>query len=118
MNRTIEKRPSKARAAPRRPRAPAQAEVVRWFDELSAQDGETAGGKGANLGELLRSGAPVPPGFVVTAAAFRQFLEAAELRQAILDRLAALNVEDGQALKEAADDLQQQIRRASLPEEL
>ena len=29
-----------------------------------------AGGKGANLGELIRAGAPVPPGFVVTTEAY------------------------------------------------
>src|SRR5213592_51919 len=102
MNRTLQKRPSKARGAASRPRVPEHEERIRWFDELSAQDVETAGGKGANLGELLRAGAPVPPGFVVTAAAFRQFLDSAELRQAVLDQLAALNVDDGEALKQAA----------------
>jgi pyruvate,water dikinase len=34
-----------------------------------------AGGKGANLGELVRAGFPVPPGFVVTTAAYAAMLE-------------------------------------------
>jgi phosphoenolpyruvate synthase/pyruvate phosphate dikinase len=29
-----------------------------------------AGGKGANLGELIRAGFQVPPGFVITTAAY------------------------------------------------
>ena len=29
-----------------------------------------AGGKGANLGVLIQAGLPVPPGFVITAAAY------------------------------------------------
>src|SRR3989442_8220696 len=33
-----------------------------------------AGGKGANLGELIRAGFPVPPGFVVTTAAYDRFV--------------------------------------------
>lgn len=33
------------------------------------------GGKAANLGELLAAGIEVPPGFVVTAAEYRAFLE-------------------------------------------
>ena len=33
-----------------------------------------AGGKGANLGELLRAGFNVPPGFVVTTTAYDLFL--------------------------------------------
>ena len=33
-----------------------------------------AGGKGASLGELMRAGAPVPPGFAVLSPAFDMFL--------------------------------------------
>lgn len=43
-----------------------------------------AGGKGANLGELLRGGFPVPPGFVVTTAAY-----GAMLKETGLDRTLA-----------------------------
>ena len=35
-------------------------------------DVAVAGGKGANLGELVRAGIDVPPGFVVTTAAYRR----------------------------------------------
>ncbi len=38
---------------------------------LSRHDLAAAGGKGANLGELLRAGYAVPPGFVVTTGAYR-----------------------------------------------
>lgn len=34
-----------------------------------------AGGKAANLGELLAAGLPVPPGFCITTAAYRRALE-------------------------------------------
>jgi phosphoenolpyruvate synthase/pyruvate phosphate dikinase len=34
-----------------------------------ADEARLVGGKGANLGRLLRLGYPVPPGFVVTTAA-------------------------------------------------
>ena len=37
-------------------------------------DLDAAGGKGAALGELLRQGFPVPPGFIVTTGAYRAFL--------------------------------------------
>ena len=48
--------------------------VVR-FAELGRGDIAVAGGKGANLGELTRAGLPVPPGFVLTTAAYRTFVE-------------------------------------------
>lgn len=48
--------------------------VVR-FAELGRGDVAVAGGKGANLGELTRAGLPVPPGVVLTTAAYRAFVD-------------------------------------------
>ncbi len=36
----------------------------------------TAGGKGANLGELARAGFPVPPGFLITTAGYDDYVAA------------------------------------------
>ncbi|WP_342372462.1 PEP/pyruvate-binding domain-containing protein [Propioniciclava soli] len=44
--------------------------VVLPLADVGREDIRLAGGKGANLGELLRAGFPVPDGFVVTTAAF------------------------------------------------
>ena len=46
---------------------------VRWFKEVDKEDIDIVGGKGANLGEMTKSGFPVPNGFVVTAQAYFQF---------------------------------------------
>jgi rifampicin phosphotransferase len=51
--------------------------LVRSLDELTAADLPDAGGKGANLGELLRAHFPVPDGFVITTAAYALAAEAA-----------------------------------------
>lgn len=51
--------------------------LLRPLASLRAADLPLAGGKGANLGELLGAGLPVPPGFVVTTAAYRAHAEAA-----------------------------------------
>lgn len=42
--------------------------------DFGRHDLDAAGGKGAALGELLRQGFPVPPGFIVTTGAYRAFL--------------------------------------------
>jgi rifampicin phosphotransferase len=60
--------------------------LVSWLHELG-KEGARAGGKGANLGELLRAGLPVPPGFVVTTDAYRLFVAANSLQPEI-ERLA------------------------------
>ncbi len=54
-----------------------------WFKDITKEDVGIAGGKGANLGELYRSGIPVPNGFIVTANAY---FEAVKLNGAI-DRI-------------------------------
>ncbi|MCH8025935.1 MAG: hypothetical protein IH866_03990 [Chloroflexi bacterium] len=44
--------------------------------ERAPEDAMISGGKGAGLARLVRSGVPVPPGFVLTAVAFLQYLRA------------------------------------------
>ncbi|MCX6463455.1 MAG: PEP/pyruvate-binding domain-containing protein, partial [Pseudonocardiales bacterium] len=46
---------------------------------IGAGDLAVAGGKGANLGELVRAGLSVPPGFVVTTAGYDAFVAAHDL---------------------------------------
>ena len=53
---------------------------IAWFEELSRDSIENAGGKGANLGEMTRAGLPVPPGFVVTTDAFLSTLDTCGIR--------------------------------------
>lgn len=46
--------------------------VIVWFNEITAADVDRVGGKGANLGECVRAGLPVPPGFCVSTTAYRE----------------------------------------------
>jgi pyruvate,water dikinase len=54
--------------------------TISWFADIGVTDASTVGGKGANLGELVRAGLPVPPGFVVTADAYLSSMETAGVR--------------------------------------
>lgn len=47
---------------------------VAGFDALRLGDADRAGGKGANLGELVAAQLPVPPGFVVLRSCYEQFI--------------------------------------------
>ncbi len=53
------------------------AALVVPLSSRKACDPSIAGGKGAGLARLLRAGFPVPPGFVITTAAFREPLNSA-----------------------------------------
>jgi len=48
--------------------------LILWFDEVGSGDTPLVGGKNANLGELTKAGIPVPPGFAVTAYAYKKFI--------------------------------------------
>jgi len=93
-------------------------DYVRWFEELGRDDVAEVGGKGANLGEMTRAGLPVPPGFVVTVAAFHRFREATGLDREVERRLADLDVDDPDALAAAAEALQDAVRRGEVPDEV
>lgn len=72
-----------------------------------------AGGKGAQLGELTRiDGVSVPPGFVVTTAAFRRALAAAPERDA-LTRLRA-----DEAIRACCAALRERILAMTIPGDL
>ena len=45
------------------------------FDEADPRDNDLLGGKGAGLARMVEMGLAVPPGFVITTAACRYFLE-------------------------------------------
>jgi pyruvate,water dikinase len=70
-----------------------------WFDELTRHDVPLAGGKGANLGDMVQAGLPVPPGFVILAPAYRLVIESAGLVDKIDDLLLHLD-------RSACDELQ------------
>jgi phosphohistidine swiveling domain-containing protein len=54
--------------------------LVLPLDDLGRDDGAVAGGKGANLGELVRAGLPVPDGFVVTTDAYARVISPLDLK--------------------------------------
>ena len=55
--------------------------LVEFLENISRSDVEQAGGKGANLGELISNGFPIPAGFVVTAEAYRLVLQKIDLEK-------------------------------------
>jgi len=63
------------------------------LEEVGSGDLPLVGGKGANLGELVRAGLPVPRAFCVTTEAYRAFLDASGLIAEILDTLDGLDYE-------------------------
>ncbi len=49
---------------------------IRWLSDIGRGDAAVAGGKGANLGEMLTLGLPVPNGFCITTQAYAEQISA------------------------------------------
>lgn len=92
--------------------------LVAWFDQIRITDAALVGGKGANLGECTQAGLPVPPGFVVTAEAYRYAVSSAGLDSALAALFGAVNVDSASDLARAADEAQGLLRGLTLPADL
>lgn len=69
-------------------------------ERLGRDDLASAGGKGANLGELIRADFPVPDGFVVVTAAYDRFVADSHLDETIA-RVIREEPGDGAAIRAA-----------------
>jgi len=85
-----------------------------WFDEIRKDDIALAGGKGANLGELSHAGLPVPPGFVLTTAAYDAFVDAGGLKDEIVGL--ASQADDPAAFEAAEGKIRALFARGELPD--
>lgn len=89
--------------------------------EVGNSDVAQVGGKNASLGEMIQhlqeAGIRVPGGFATTAEAYWHFLDHAELRQPISEKLERLAREDA-SLEEMGSDIRKLIREADLPDDL
>ncbi len=88
--------------------------VIAWFEEIGRADIPIAGGKGANLGELIRARVPVPPGFVVTADAYFRFIRENDLVDRIQHHLRYLDPRDHASLRDVAFEIKQIISLAPM----
>lgn len=91
---------------------------TKTFRQLSRKDVGIAGGKGASLGEMTQAKIPVPPGFVVLASAFDQFLKATDLDVEIEAALHKLNHQDVNSVELVSEKIRELITEADFPTDL
>jgi len=88
---------------------------VKPFSEITAGDVALAGGKGANLGEMYQQSIPVPNGFVVLSACFREFIGLTRLEEELATALKSVNGDDIDAMQSLSDTLTHRILEAPVP---
>lgn len=88
------------------------------FLQISKKDVKIAGGKGASLGEMTGNKIPVPPGFVILANAFDQFLEETDLNVEIETQLKKINYQNINSVDKASNTIRDLIHDAKMPKDL
>lgn len=94
--------------------------VLRSLAEIRVSDADSVGGKGANLGELIAAGLPVPPGFVLSCGAYRASMRSGgvDTDLAALHREALAHVEDNARLDELCTRMRHLVRSSGMTDDL
>ncbi|RJS78284.1 phosphoenolpyruvate synthase [Candidatus Bathyarchaeota archaeon] len=95
-------------------------ELVIWFENLRKTDIPSVGGKNANLGEMINVGIPVPPGFAITAYAYKKFIEETGIAQKIYDIIneTVTDPTDPKQYEEASKKIRELVESTPMPKEI
>ena len=88
------------------------------FTQLTQTSISKAGGKGANLGEMINAGFPVPAGFVLTTAAYDAFVEAHNLQEEIVAQARAVSAEEPQSSQAASEAIRPLFLNNTFPQQI
>ena len=86
--------------------------------DVSDSDLPLVGGKAGKLGELVRLGLPVPPGFVVTTETYQAFVDSTVLKEEIPGALATLDLERPESVDAVARRIRDAFESTPFPPEL
>ncbi|MCS7134359.1 MAG: phosphoenolpyruvate synthase [Candidatus Pacearchaeota archaeon] len=87
---------------------------ILWLRDVKKEDINIVGGKGAHLGEMYNAGFPVPEAFIITAQAFKEFMEKTKLKEKIYGFL-KVDIEDTQQLDKISREIRESIEKAEIP---
>jgi pyruvate,water dikinase len=90
-------------------------EYVLGFEHINKASLPVVGGKNASLGEMLRAGIRVPPGFAVTTDSYLEFITEAGLANELQNILAGVAPDDVASLDDASAQIQSLIENAPMP---
>ena len=88
------------------------------LSEVSDSDIALVGGKAGKLGELVREGLPIPPGFVVTTEAYQAFVDATGVGEVLTAALATVDEAHPSTTEEASKKIRSAFESADFPPEL
>ncbi|MBI4993371.1 phosphoenolpyruvate synthase [Candidatus Wolfebacteria bacterium] len=95
---------------------------IKKLSEVGIEDVGEVGGKNASLGEMIQNliprGVKIPGGFVITAEAYRYFLEETGLKIFIKETLKGLDTKNLKDLARRGKLVRETIKKAEFPDDL
>src|SRR5512143_880311 len=91
---------------------------VLGFEEVGKASLPAVGGKNASLGEMLKAGIRVPPGFAITTDSYLDLITAAGIAGEIQNILLHVDPDDVPSLDSASARIQTLILNASMPDDV
>ena len=88
------------------------------FEILDITSLPIVGGKNASLGEMIKSGIRVPPGFAVTTDSYLNFITETGIKEKIFEILSHMQPDDVNALNKASAEIQGLINNTSMNSEV
>ncbi|HZY70592.1 MAG TPA: phosphoenolpyruvate synthase [Thermoplasmata archaeon] len=86
--------------------------------DVSDTDRPLVGGKASKLGELVRRGLPIPPGFVVTTECYQSFIDQTTLSAEIPNALATLDLDRPESVDAVSRRIRDVFEATEFPDDL
>ncbi len=92
------------------------------LNKVGIYDVETVGGKNASLGEMIQNltslGINIPNGFVITVAAYREFVRFNALDASIREMIGGIDFDNIESLRRGGLQIRQLLRNSKFPPEI
>ncbi len=87
------------------------------FRDIDQHSVPQVGGKNASLGEMIKAGIRVPPGFAVTTDTYLDFITKTGIKDQILRIVSDVNPDDVDSLNRASAEVEKLIKEASVSDQ-
>lgn len=94
------------------------ARYVLHLHEVDKSSLFVAGGKGANLGELVKVGFPVPEGFCITTEAYSSLVKTSLEMEGFFELLSQMNAEGISKIREVGERIREHLNCLAIPAEI
>jgi pyruvate,water dikinase len=95
-----------------------EGKIIVPLEDVTSADLATAGGKASKLGEIVKIGVPIPPGFVVTTKGYERFIDGAGITKKIEEELNRIDPERAESGEEVSERIRALFESTPCPPDL